>query len=321
MHPLWYLAIYFFLIPSFAGLYFLISPDGFYAPYASKESSWVDRQDEATLILGKAIFLRVRANLCDPPGLFVKIGTTWKLHQALGSKRFWALPTRSLFSRYYANCESLALSRSITDGQTIHVTLGIEVKEYQRARLSYNKRDAPLSYFRFDAECTYTERTHPHRGILDCGLIGEKGADLSKPEFRSASQARKWVAAAVSGKFIVWGDEVSTLTDFQNEFVGISTAIGKDIGRMLYLSVVILTTLGLGDIVPVANASRLLVGLEATSGIFIAGLFLNALAWRASQKADQDKGSKRPHVANPQPQPAEGQPQPALKPPEDEGRK
>ncbi|MBX5206828.1 potassium channel family protein [Rhizobium sp. NZLR11] len=245
----------------------------------------------------------------------MNIGTTWKLHQALDSKPFWALPAHSLFSRYYANCESLGLSRPITDGQTIRVTIGIEMKEYQRTRLSHNRTDAPLSYFRFDAECNYTERTHPRRGVLDCALIGEKDTDLLKPEFRSANQARKWVAAAVSGKFVVWGDDVSTLTDFQNEFVGTSMAIGKDRGRMLYLSVVILTTLGLGDIVPVANASRLLVGLEATSGIFIAGLFLNALAWRASQKADQDEDSKCPHAANPQPQPDEGQPPPNLKPP------
>lgn len=321
LHPLWYLIIYFCLIPIFAGLYSGITPDGFYAPYTPKETSWPSRQLDVAVVFYKDMLLRVRTNLCEPPGLFVRSGTTWKLHQILDPEPYWALPTQTLYSRYYANCKSFGLTLPTTDGQTIRVNFEIKMKESRRTRLSHNKTEAPVSDLRFDTECKYTEDTYPRRGVLDCALIDESDPDLSKPRFRSAIQARKLIGAIISGKSVVMGDEVSTLTDFQSAFLGTSTSIGKDHWRMLYLSVVILTTLGLGDIVPVANNSRLLVGLEATSGIFVAGLFLNALAWQASRKIHQeggskalDEGSKPGKIAGPKPQPDDGQAQPGPKP-------
>jgi hypothetical protein len=77
-------------------------------------------------------------------------------------------------------------------------------------------------------------------------------------------------------------DEYARLARFAREYNGISSAIGGNPWRMLYLSVVVITTLGLGDIVPLTGWARTLVGCEAVSGILFAGLFLNALAYRAS---------------------------------------
>lgn len=47
--------------------------------------------------------------------------------------------------------------------------------------------------------------------------------------------------------------------------------------RWTYLSVVCITTLGLGDVVPITTRSRTLVSLEAVIGIVTAGLFVNSL--------------------------------------------
>lgn len=47
--------------------------------------------------------------------------------------------------------------------------------------------------------------------------------------------------------------------------------------RMLYLSMVTISTLGYGDIVPINTGARLLIGLESILGIVIMGLFINAL--------------------------------------------
>lgn len=47
--------------------------------------------------------------------------------------------------------------------------------------------------------------------------------------------------------------------------------------RMLYLSVVTITTLGFGDIVPVTDTARTLVSIEVLLGVVLAGLFLNAV--------------------------------------------
>lgn len=48
--------------------------------------------------------------------------------------------------------------------------------------------------------------------------------------------------------------------------------------RMLYFSVVTITTLGFGDIVPISTISRIAVTTEAVLGIVLIGLFLNSLA-------------------------------------------
>ena len=50
---------------------------------------------------------------------------------------------------------------------------------------------------------------------------------------------------------------------------------------MLYFSAVVITTLGLGDIVPLTDWARSLVAAEAVLGIVFAGLFINAAASRA----------------------------------------
>lgn len=45
--------------------------------------------------------------------------------------------------------------------------------------------------------------------------------------------------------------------------------------RMLYLSMVTITTLGFGDIVPLTSITRMLIGLESTIGVIILGWFVN----------------------------------------------
>ncbi|MDO4535635.1 MAG: potassium channel family protein [Clostridium perfringens] len=45
--------------------------------------------------------------------------------------------------------------------------------------------------------------------------------------------------------------------------------------RMLYLSMVTITTLGFGDIVPLTTTTRMLIGIESTIGVIILGWFVN----------------------------------------------
>ncbi|MDN2664947.1 potassium channel family protein [Psychromonas sp. 14N.309.X.WAT.B.A12] len=52
----------------------------------------------------------------------------------------------------------------------------------------------------------------------------------------------------------------------------------------MYFSVVTITTLGYGEITPATDIARVLTALEALSGIFLIGLFLNSLAHRYSEK-------------------------------------
>jgi hypothetical protein len=54
--------------------------------------------------------------------------------------------------------------------------------------------------------------------------------------------------------------------------------------RMLYLSTITITTTGYGDIVPITNLARVLVAIEAMSGVVVAGLFLNAIVQDRSKQ-------------------------------------
>ncbi|MBK8208683.1 MAG: two pore domain potassium channel family protein [Rhodospirillales bacterium] len=51
---------------------------------------------------------------------------------------------------------------------------------------------------------------------------------------------------------------------------------------MLYFSSIVITTVGFGDIVPMTALARGIVAFEAVLGVILAGLFLNAIAYRAA---------------------------------------
>ncbi len=58
---------------------------------------------------------------------------------------------------------------------------------------------------------------------------------------------------------------------------------------MLYFSIVTVTTLGYGDIIPDLNSNALLITiiLQVSSGILLIGLFLNSLAQKLSDLKDE----------------------------------
>lgn len=64
---------------------------------------------------------------------------------------------------------------------------------------------------------------------------------------------------------------------FLQESEGIPSSKVDNFLRLLYFSAVTVTSVGFGDIVPLTSRARMLVGLEAVSGLIIIGLFLNSL--------------------------------------------
>jgi hypothetical protein len=64
---------------------------------------------------------------------------------------------------------------------------------------------------------------------------------------------------------------------FLQESEGIPSSKVDNFLRLLYFSAVTVTSVGFGDIVPLTIRARMLVGLEAVSGLIIIGLFLNSL--------------------------------------------
>jgi hypothetical protein len=73
----------------------------------------------------------------------------------------------------------------------------------------------------------------------------------------------------------------STLSKTLNEL------INKDLftySNMLYFSIVTITTLGYGDILPLTSFGKLLIAMEVIFGIIVLGLFLNGLSKKIENK-------------------------------------
>ena len=68
---------------------------------------------------------------------------------------------------------------------------------------------------------------------------------------------------------------------------GDASSFNGQFWRMTYFSAVIITTLGLGDIIPITWESRALVAFQSMFGIILAGLFLNALAYQVSNRTNR----------------------------------
>jgi hypothetical protein len=66
----------------------------------------------------------------------------------------------------------------------------------------------------------------------------------------------------------------------------------RDFLRMLYFSVVTITTVGFGDVVPLTPRARALVTLEAFLGPILLGFFLTAVGFRMSEPAS--RATERP---------------------------
>lgn len=74
------------------------------------------------------------------------------------------------------------------------------------------------------------------------------------------------------------------LSYYVNALSGFPSKTTGNFPRMLYFSTITITTVGFGDIVPLTNRARLLVGLESFLGVITIGLFLNSLANKISKK-------------------------------------
>jgi len=77
-------------------------------------------------------------------------------------------------------------------------------------------------------------------------------------------------------------ESINKLIDYSNGIIRKNSFI-----RMLYFSAVTISTIGYGDIVPIDDTLRLLVGFEAILGIVFIGLFINALGDRFRSKKEE----------------------------------
>jgi hypothetical protein len=260
------LIFYFTAIPIFGLLYVFVAPHGFYAPYARYEP--IARLDTAELAAGLEGALR--RSFDARSGQEFTVGS-------------WRLDTRSLRVDDIKSSDGTELS--------FRVRMSAEgIREYSGAR-----------QFGWGLVVTISER--PTSAVLlgpnDWTTYRFPEVDFSKYSgpFRADNtrlfelifgQGEREVGVLAPALALNWHEELG-LQRYLRGIKGDASSVSGQLPRMMYLSAVVITTLGLGDIVPMTSQARLLVAIEAVTGIAFAGLFLNALAYRASQSHGDHK--------------------------------
>ncbi|MBI3249088.1 MAG: two pore domain potassium channel family protein [Deltaproteobacteria bacterium] len=103
------------------------------------------------------------------------------------------------------------------------------------------------------------------------------------PDYKLPDSLGKVAFGNVEGILYISAEIFDRVERYRAVCVGSPSPLGGGLLRFMYLSAVTITTLGYGDIVPVTDRARVLVGCEAVFGVVVAGLFLNSLAGKRAE--------------------------------------
>jgi hypothetical protein len=258
VHPLVYILIYLLLIPVFACLYYLMPAGSFYAPYAHLEPTTTSDLSRIGNIISGA------------------------LHRSVGTKDIevegWKLIRFGIFG-----------SRS-ADGSLVTFNI-LGTFEKPDATVGGGGKTQPMGIL---LPCQL-----PAIGSILIGPRPDNTADIMRPILLDVStyppdfqkvqteffnKIFEMPYPPTGGGLILTREEDSELAQLLNGLQGDPIALSNALPRMLYFSAIVTTTVGFGDIVPMTTMARLFVAIQAVLGISVAGLFLTAIAFRASHR-------------------------------------
>jgi hypothetical protein len=254
LHPLWYICSYALIIPIFAAIYSTI-PDGFHAPYARLEKEGKEDALQAALIVQAA------------------------LHRRIGSTS--GKPHQSFVPLYLIDTPQLKVVRTDDSGNLLF-----------RVDITLRDRDTPINasvtQFSIGAGMTPTGRWNNHRD--DNQKRSFRYIQFDKDEliektrmFRDIPSFGERLDSELS-ELAVTEDEEQAMQRFFSGVTGDPMKVSGSWPRMFYFSAMVITTVGFGDIVPINPVSRWFVMIESVGGVALFGLFINAIAWRSSNK-------------------------------------
>jgi hypothetical protein len=250
--------LYLVAIPAFGSFYAFAIPNSFFAPYAQSDPDLtVDR-------VAVTASLQVAVTRAYEPAL----------RQAIGN-----LPSGGSLNA--PSAENLRLETS-SDGSPLLFTINwLGPSPFYRG---YVRRLWPL----VTATIKRITVTPPNNSsvLLEIRKIPYNGArsDVMKAGEEFFSLMFKGQKEYLLPLSI---DEASKISAYLHGVQGQTASYSNNIVRMMYLSTVVQTTLGLGDLLPMTTCARIAVGLQAIIGIVIAGFFLNAAAKGAKGRADE----------------------------------
>jgi hypothetical protein len=258
VHPLAYVAIYLVAVPAFGFAYVFFCAHQFYAPYARYEPGAVaDR-----LALASDFRNAIKRSLDGQAHISVRSqGIDWAIDP-----------------------ESVRISNvGSVDGSQVTFTVLVDAGG-EGQHVGAETHNWPV---------TVLVPLRPFNRVFNPSVLTYRA-----PELENASPSQSEVSepllrtvfnqppdSIMHGPFLAL-DAVQNdrLERYLLGFRGDASAFSGHVARMMYLSAVVITTLGLGDILPMTTRARFLVAAEAISGIVLAGLFLNAIAYRASER-------------------------------------
>ncbi|MBB4372762.1 hypothetical protein GGD63_005574 [Bradyrhizobium sp. cir1] len=249
VHPIAYLFFYLALVPLFAVIYTRL--DGsFYAPYAQYEGA--GSEDRRAVI--EMLSTKLWHHLWCIDEQVNKAGGLWRFH----TKELYILPKLKIEGSFVEFEAEIMLLKPERPNEPLTIPINRPVV-VSRVPMQFG----PIG--RYPADWMQIKY---NRKELEPTLQGFVSSAVPECETKlvGSETDRARVEAFVGG--------------LNNDPLKVS---GK-FDRMLYFSVVVLTTLGFGDIVPMTPWSRRLVAGEAILGMIIMGLMLNAVATRARSK-------------------------------------
>jgi hypothetical protein len=255
VHPLVYMLTYLLAIPVFAGVY-CIMPLGFYAPYAHREYSGQFDAYQAGITVQTAIRRTLHKRKPKPKLTDFEVREELLYVQRLvavddATVKFdvhtmlWDSEKKGLVQIFIPLI--MRASSAIVIGSSDDGTKNFRVVELD------NPERIPVS-LRYLVDPAMAQMFQPADDILGKGLTLLEITNAEEEQIFRLFSGLGGNALAISGGF----------------------------GRMLYFSTIVITTVGFGDVVPMTGLARGAVGTEALFGIIIAGLFLNAIAYRSS---------------------------------------
>jgi Ion channel len=304
---------YFGCIPLFAAIYSWGVPGGFYAPYAKLEP--FSSYDEATVsrALANPICRALMLSLAEPRRCYVNVREVDSENILLSIK---VAATRFITPEIRNNLARSAKESSLRSDRPFLTIIDDKAPIIRRAKMSTRGKNSVFAKETFFEDVDEASILVSRGGFDKDGAGLDFSWDLLKnnsiwtnsPESRRYSMSYNCVLIrAVENKKGSWiweslakkhsrdqaclilnndsdafeiplsSDAIQKLGTFARGRDGDPSAISGNYWRMLYFSTVTIATIGYGDIIPITNAARFWVALEAFLGLVFAGLFLSSL--------------------------------------------
>ena len=279
VNPLVYLSFYILSIPAFGLVYTIFVPHLFYSPYAKYEN--IAKYDAAkiTELLSSSI-----ANYIEVPNDGNLITNNWRILPE-SIKVVKASAVEEQYLKFIFSVDAVGINDlhnakrySWQVKAKANYSVGVKIK-HKNETLVFR----PIEYDLPDDNSVFIDSNPFHKE----SLLRQKEEDLGLIRLLFSHRHEK--AIMFRTMLAVNENTDKEIRGYLRGIHGDPHGFSGTFGRMTYFSSVIITTLGLGDIVPTENASRFLVALESISGVTLLGLFLNALAYRASKPGSQGK--------------------------------